>query len=246
METKEIKVTVENGVKELIIRHGEAEPVVKFRDSIKVLGNLSVVAAYLKNPPKWFTAPGENGDAPIHYSSINVSRDKGRIVLIVDEGMQWESRYAGELAFEKAFLEFQINTGKSYTTFELADFIKMNRSYFESKDIAMRLVSELRSFKAKVDKELENADDNRGNKRVLISQIVDSNIPNAFKLDMPIFKGYPKQLFEVEININASDFSCTLISPEANDYSTEIKNDLIDAELKTINELFPELKIFEI
>lgn len=65
METKEIKVTVENGVKELVIRQGEAEPVVKFREPVKISGNLSVVAAYLKNPPKWFSVPGENGDAPL-------------------------------------------------------------------------------------------------------------------------------------------------------------------------------------
>lgn len=246
METKEIKVSVEQGVKELVIRQGEAEPVVKFREPVKISGNLSVVASYLKNPPQWFKTPGEGGDAPLNFSSLSVSRDKGRLILVVDEGMHWESKYIGELAFDKAFSDFQINTGKSYSTFELADFIKMNRSYFESKDVAMRLVSELRNFKAKVDKELENADDNRGNKRVLISQIVESNIPQSFKLYMPIFKGYPKPLFDVEININASDFSCTLISPEANDYSTEIKNDLIDAELATIRELFPELKVFEI
>ena len=81
---------------------------------------------------------------------------------------------------------------------------------------------------------------------MLIAQVVESNIPETFKLDMPIFKGTEKQLFEVEININAGDFSCTLISPQVNDYITEIKNTLIDNELKDINSFFPNLKIFEV
>lgn len=41
----------------------------------------------------------------------------------------------------------------------------------------MKLVSELRNFKAKIDKELELSDDKRGNQRILKSQFVERNHP---------------------------------------------------------------------
>lgn len=245
MNVEEINVNIESidGTKELIVRAGEAEPVVPFRKPVEVKGNLNTPLKYLLNPPMWFT----NGeDSPLEYSCVKVNRDLGNIGLFVDEGSPWESRYFGSLNQHQLFLKFKINTGESFTAFELADLIKMNRSFFESNDKAMNLVSELRNFKAKVDKDLENFDDQRGNKRFLVSQAVDSNIPEAFKLNLPIFKGYDKVLFSVEIVINANDFSCTLISPEVMDYTNTHKNDLIDEQIKVISEIMPSLKIFEI
>lgn len=244
MEHVKLNVTSDN--KELIIRTGEAEENIPNRKSIRVTGNLDTALQYLKNPPAAFMAPSFDGWKPFEYTNLRVNRDEFEIVLTVDEGCEWQSNYVGKLKYDEVFKKFGINANRSFTTLELSDLIKMHRSYFETKDVAMKLVSELRNFKGKVDKEIENADDNRGNKRILYQQAVDSNIPSDFKVNLPVFKGYEKQVITLEIAIDASDFSCRLISPEAMDYVNELSDGLIDEQLDSISKLFPKLKIFEV
>jgi len=257
MENQKINITPTEDCKELIIRTGSAEPVVGFRKGVSINGNLSVPRIHLENPSKWLVQvykdelqslveAKERNDNVLAYSYLKVNRDKGSIQFVEDAGSEWENNYTGVLEMHPSFEKFAINTGNSLTTFELSNFIKMNRSFFETKDKAMLLVSVLRNFKAKIDKEVEHADDARGNKKILIAQAVESNIPESFKIVVPVFKGYEPQTLEVEISINATDLSCSLISPEVNDYIETTKDSLIDEELDKIKTLHPTLRIFEI
>jgi len=122
---------------------------------------------------------------------------------------------------------------------------KMNRSLFETKDIAMEISSVLADFKAKIDKEIEKSEDFRGNRKLLQNQIVKTNVPPGFNLCVSVFKNHPKTVIAVEIVIDPDDLSCALISPELNDYIVENTDILIDSELTKIRELFPSLRIFE-
>lgn len=263
-ETKEINLHLPEGQKELIVRHGEAEKLVPFRESITITGQLDVPRVHLTNPSKWLTKvnfehPGDGmldetgleklrkeSDSPLNFSHLRVERSARKITFCEDAGNPWESNYHGRLEFDPRFSKFKINSGESYTTLDLANFIKMNRSHFETRDKAMQLVSELRNFKAKVDKDVENAADDRGNRRILLAQAVESNIPESFKITVPVFKGQDPMTLEIEIAINPQDLSCSLISPEVNDYIEDTTDSLIDAELDKIRELFPNLRIFEV
>lgn len=177
---------------------------------------------------------------------ISVNRIGMSIRLCVDEKNYYRDKITGAITKNPEFENFGINAGHSRTTHELAEFIKMNRYFFESKGIGMELVSQLMNFKGKVDKEIENLDDKRGNKRLLINQAVASNIPDSFKLNMPLFTGQSPVIIEVEINIDASDFSCTLISPDVNDIIREYRDDIIDAQLEDIIEIAPDIVIIEL
>lgn len=233
---EKLNVTVENGVKTLEIRQGDALPVHE-KKQVKIVGNISTVSEWLN-----FRAAKINQTE----CNIQVDRDGMDITLIIDEKNYLFDEIAGVLHLDKAFKTFEINSGKYLTNFEMADLIKMNRSAFENKSEAMKLVSELRNFKAKVDKDLENSDDNRGNRKLLINQLVESNLPENFKLYIPVFKGLPKQTIEVEVNIRADDFCCTLVSPEANDIINETKDAIIDEEIAKIKKIAPEIVIVEV
>ena len=139
-----------------------------------------------------------------------------------------------------------INDGEYVSCFDLADRIKKNRTLFESREAAMKLVSTLRNFKARVERELELSDDKRGNVNAKKSQIVDSNLPESLKVTVPIFKGQPKQTFEVEVEVNPSDLSCTLASPEANDVIRTSVDAIIDGQLKDIDEMAPGILVVEV
>jgi hypothetical protein len=236
MESNELKFTVENGVKELVILSGSADPIYHEK-GIDVKG-ASIDSAY-EYLSKKVVDPDKIQHSKIHFSYeglyINLyyaARDRNCDMI------------EGSLKLHPDLLKFSINTNKTYNTFELADFIKMNRHYFENKEYAMKLVSELRGFEGKVNREIEAKADTRANQKMLINQTVESNIPAGFILVLPVFVGQEKVRLEVEISITA-DFSCSLISPDLKQLVDEETKKILDAELEKIKKLHPELKIFQ-
>jgi hypothetical protein len=233
-KTIDIKLSSEN--KELIILTGEAEKVY-YNKAIDVKGgSINSAFEYLS---KKVVKP-----EIIEHSKLEFCYDKLYIDLYYDARQRNPDVIQGKLKLHPDLEKFNINSGKSYSTFELFDFIKMNRHYFENKEYAMKLVSELRNFEGKVNRDLEAKADERGNKKVLINQVVESNIPSGFFLELPIFVGQEKTRLEVEININSS-FECFLISPDLKQLIDQESKSILDEQLEKIKALYPELKVFE-
>ena len=164
-----------------------------------------------------------------------VNREKMTITLVINEDDPLtKGRISGKLELHPDFKKFKVNSGETWTSFDLADLIKMNRSFFSSKEVAMKLVSQLRDFQAKVNKQIDSFRDDRANFNVKKAQAVESNLPDTFSLIIPIFKGQPKQNVPVEINIHPESLSCQLCSPEANDLANDFKDKAIDSQLERI------------
>jgi hypothetical protein len=224
------KVTILKG--DAPVQYPEFGQSFKYEGTLKMINEILSKSTMKENTREWWI--------------LSINKPKRQMNLVARPGYPDSQHYFGQLRFSKIFEEFGINTGLSRTTHELADFIKMNRSYFETKDKAMHLVKVLKSFKAKVNKDVESSDDNRGNKKILMDQAVDSNIPDAFKVNIPVFEYYGKELIEIEIYIDSTDLSCQLISPEARDYVNDVSDNLIDAEKAVIKESFPDLRVIEV
>ena len=162
---------------------------------------------------------------------VIINREKMNITLILDESDGYKKgSVLGSLEINPDFAAFGINSGKSWTSFELSDFIKMNRSAFESKEIAMKLVKDLREFKAKIDKEIELSRDDRANFSLKRNQAVNSNLPDNFTITLQILKGFPKETILVEVNINPETLNCILCSPDCADYIAQKRDGIIDSE----------------
>lgn len=235
--SQEIKVTVENGIKELVLREGKANPI-HIPNGIEVSEmTIDAVQEYLK---KEGVIPEEIKNSFITYSV------KG-LYIKLDFAIRRENKDAihGKLTIDPDLEKFGINSGNQFTTFALANFIRMNRHYFETKDIALKLVTELQNFKAKVDKEIEASDDKKANIKMMLVQKVTSNIPTEFTLLLPIFTGTSPVPIKVEIDIDANDLSCSLVSPDLKELIDKESKAIIDTELFEIRKLYPELKIFQ-
>jgi len=233
---QDIKITVENGVKELVILNGAAEPVYHEK-AIEVTGaSIGAVKEYL-------CRKGISEDEIVN-SKVEFSFDGLYLNLYYDVRRRNPDIIKGAFRLHPDLIKFKINSDKKYNTIELSDFIKMNRHYFENRDYAMKLVSDLRNFEGKVNKEIELKADNRANTRALIHQVVESNIPETFVVHLPIFIGQEALRIEVEVNINAS-FECMLVSPELKQMIDEKSKQIIEAELEAIKLLYADLKIFE-
>lgn len=235
--SKELKLNVAAGVSELIVRHGEAE-------KVHVPGKITIENGTIGSVVEYLTKQGIDANE-IQNSYVGFSYEQLYIRLGYAQRRVNPDYVGGVLKLHPDLSVWDINGKKTYTTFSLADFIKLNRHYFESKDVAMKLVSELRDFKANVDKKIEASNNQRGNARVLVAQVAESNIPESFALLLPVFVGTEPVRVDVEININADDFSCNLISPDLKKVIDLETKKIIDEQLDQIKKLQPELRIFQ-
>jgi len=251
MSEEKYNISLLDGQNTLTILHGEARPNFEIRKPILISGAIGVPFSHLEKNSITIISDDRfsidlDCDNTIGQSYLLVDREKMQISFVENAGTEYESRYIGQLSFSKDFKIWNINTDESLTPLRLAEKIKMSRSFFESKTEAMRLVSTLMNFEANVHKEVEAKADERANRKVLIAQTVTTNLPEAFKLKLPVFKGEDAFVFEVEIGIDPIDLSCRLISPEVNDFVIGFKNEIIDKQIAAIKELHENLRIFEI
>jgi len=190
--SKEIKVTVEEGIKELVIRNGDASKI-HIPNGI-VIGQLTIDAV-----KEYLSKKGVDPEQ-IQNSYIWYSNEERFIQLEYAFRIENRDSIEGRLVLHPDLEKFEINKGKSYSTHQLAQFIRMNKHFFESKDVALKLVNELMNFKAKVDKEIEASDDKKANVKMMLVQKVTSNIPTEFTLNLPIFIGSKPVPVLVEID----------------------------------------------
>lgn len=230
-----IKINLEGNSGELIIREGKALPL---HEPVKV-----VLSGNIDSPANFLEARSNVTDVLEAHAIIN--RDDMTIILQVDEKQHYGSKVQGKLVPHPAYEKFGINSGRYETSSKLADLFKMNRSFFENQTTAMSLVTDLRNFSAKVNKEIEKHADDRGNKRDLKAQVVTSNLPEKFNLKLPLFKGFDAELIEVEVYINPEDLTCALISPAANDRITEVVDSIFDEQKYRMLESLPGILFIE-
>jgi hypothetical protein len=221
---------------ELIVREGSAPKVVE-PVGILVDGNIDTPLNWLKLKIKKIVEINAH---------IQVDRSAGKITLLIEENLPIGNKIKGMLTLDPEFTKWGINTGGEITPYDLAEFIKMNRSAFKDKTDGMKLVKDLRSFKVKVDKELEAIKNDRANYSLKKSQIVDTNVPAGFTIEVPIIKGQPKESILVEININAESLDCSLISPAVNDYIHDFKDKIINEQIEAITMVAPNIAILEV
>jgi hypothetical protein len=229
---------------EVVIREGAAvkqlEPKPPLRTGLS--GVIGVPVEYLKKR----VATGQFTQERTH---LIVNREKIQLKLVINEDDEYSIGYInGTLEFHPKFVEFGINTGKVWTPTELGMFFKMNRAFFPDKAINMKLVTDLMNFTATVNNTLEKSVKETGGRTDNFVQVVNSNLPKSFVLNIPIFKGMESETLEVETfaQINGREVAFTLLSPGANQTLESIRDKAIDDQLKQIIEVAPNIAIIEV
>lgn len=226
---------------EVVLREGEAPVVLDPKEQERVVINGTIDA-----PLRWLEKRVEliNQKA----TNIIVNRDKMGVALTIDETNYYQTEINGILQASKEMQEFGINVEKKWEPIKLSKFIKMHRAFFTDKSQNMMLVSTLKNFKAKVNQDIERSKEENGSKVDNYSQVVDSNLPKSFKLNIPLFKGFACEEIEVEIyaDVDGRDVSLSLVSAGANEAIEEYKNKVIDVQLDAIRQIAPDIVIVEV
>lgn len=226
---------------EVVLREGKAPVALDPKEPERVVINGTIDA-----PIRWLEKRVEliNQKA----TNIIVNRDKMRIALTIDETSYYQTEINGILQASKEMQEFGINVEKKWEPIKLSKFIKMHCAFFTDKSQNMMLVSTLKNFKAKVNQDIERSKEENGSKVDNYSQVVDSNLPKSFKLNIPLFKGFACEEIEVEIyaDVDGRDVSLSLVSAGANEAIEEYKNKVIDVQLDAIRQIAPDIVIVEV
>jgi len=179
---------------------------------------------------------------------ILVDRSGISITLITDETDEYNiGIISGYLSLSDEVMAFGINTDKKWVPQQLGMFLKMNRAFFTDKSKNMSLVSQLKSFKASVNAQVEQSKSENGSYTDNYSQIVESNLPTTFKICIPLFKGFKPEEIEVETyaDIDGREVTVSLMSAGANETIQDYKNKVIDQQLEHIKQTAPDIVIIE-
>ncbi len=236
-----IVVNLPEGQNTLTILQGEAPAQLDQKEPVKI--NIEGV---IFSPLNFLDKRVKDIDQ--HKAHIIVCRDALQILLVINEDDAYtRGRVLGTLALSKIYKELGINTNKAWSPEKLGQFLKLNRSFFVDKNEGMKIVNLLKSFEAKVSQDVARETNEKGNRTASFKQAVDSNIPEKFKLKLPIFSG--GDFVEVEVETYASvdgmDVSICLQSAGANEVIEDTKATVISDVIEKIRAIAPEIAIIE-
>ena len=229
---------------ELIVREGAAIKEIEPKAPIKTM-----LSGVIGSPVEYLKKRVETEQFTQERSHLIVNREEIRLSLVINEDNEYlRGQVDGTLNFHPKFVEFGINTGKIWTPTELGLFFKMNRAFFPDKGTNMKLVTDLMNFSATVNNKIERSVKENGDRTDNFAQVVNSNLPPSFTLNVPIFKGMDAESLEVETfaKVNGREVAFTLLSPGANQTLEEIRDKAIDRELEQIREIAPNIAIIEV
>ena len=246
MQNEKLQINFAPGMAkaELVLREGVAPKELDPKAPVKTKLN-GVIGAVVEYLTKRINT-GQFAQKDCH---ILVNRENIEITLIINEADEYKrGEIVGKLGYNPKFVEFGINGGKVWTPTELGMFIKMNRAFFADRAENMKLVSCLMNFTADVNNKIDRAVKENGNRIDNFAQVVNSNLPESFTIQMPIFKGMQPETIKVETfaQVNGREVAFVLLSPGAQATLEDLRDKVIDEQLKQIKEIAPEIAIIEV
>lgn len=233
METLHVKV--EGDQQHLEIRTGEAQ-VIRDPNKVVVRGDISTVATFLEK--RNVDNAGLQGLIK-DKSVIYTDKSNRKITIDIDPENHFGAKVIGELELSDELKQFNINDKTTFNREKLVKLIRFTKRHFDSAEVYLNILTSYTAFKASTSTDLEVETDNRGNKKGLIDKKVSSNLPEYFALNIPIFKGQPKEKFMVEICLELTDAGAHFWfeSPELEELIALRIDEIFDKQLEGAKEL---------
>jgi hypothetical protein len=232
MATEKIAQTaIEKGISTVVVLQGDAPE--QFNNvPVSIEGTISAPSKFIE---------GRKDDFKTTDKHCLVSKTDGTIRLILNE-QSVVNKYTilGKIEISKKFKSLGINSDKTdYSPEELANKLKLLRSMFVSNMEHASICSILRNLKAKVNADIEKLDDRKGNVTNNFKQTVESNMPDAIKLKLPLLEG--EEPIEIEVNViltanGNSDIKCSLESVDAAELIEEQFKLRVEQEIEKIKD----------
>lgn len=221
----------------IVVLTGEA-PKQYNPEPVEISGNIDAPSRFIK---------GRRSDFERSQRHCMVSKTDGTIKLVLNEQSAVD-RYVvlGKIEVGKKFQKLGINNDKaSYSPEELANKLKLLRSMFKSNMEHATICGTLRNLKAKINKDIEQLDDRKGNVTANFQQTVQSNMPDAITLKLPLLEG--EEAVEIEVNVileadGASQIKCYLESIDAAELIETLFEKRVNEEVEKIKDFVTVIK----
>ena len=232
---------------EVIIRKGEAA---KAPNPLPTKEPLKTkISGVISTPFDWLEKRVDTIDQK--HANILVDRENMSITLTVNEDDDYKKgTVIGKVEFTDIFKKTKINNSTDgWVPDRLGQFLRLNRGIANvDRNEWSKLVSALKSFKATVQSNIEKTRDSSGSRSDIFQMTVQSELPKSFQVNIPIFRGTPKTVIEVEFDHYVVDGDCVLqlVSPGANEAVESYRDKCIDDVLDQIRKIAPDIAIMEI
>jgi hypothetical protein len=221
---------------EITIREGKAVEQLPLKEPkiINISGDIHTISAYIS----------KRGNAGDGHSSQAI--DTTKVVVVVDKkartitmSLDPENHYGatvtGKLEESDEIKPFFINQEKKFDRAQLIKLIKFSRIFFNDREKHAQMLESLYKLRIKTESELQQENDNRGNKKNSFERnIIDSSgFAQFFTLNIPLFKGFEAQKVQVEICYEPSETGILfwLESPELVEITQSQVNSIFEKEL---------------
>lgn len=224
------EIAIEKGLSTVVLLEGKA-PEQHNDTPVTISGNIDAPSRFIDGEKERFKESKKHA---------LVSKTDGKIKLIINEQSVVDKyEITGQIEVSKKFKELGINKEQGYTPVSLANKFKLLRSIFVSNLEHSQICATLRNLKAKINKDIEKADDRKGNVTDNFRQTVESNMPDAIKLQIPLLEGENPVEIEVNIVLEASgtnDIVCYLESVDVAEMIEELFTQRVDEEVEKIQD----------
>lgn len=210
----------------ITILEGQAKPY-KPEKSIQILGTLTAPHAFL-------IGRGELDQTKIH---LLIEKDKGALVLVIaDTDPETTHKISGKLTEDSALLEFGVNNdSRKWGNRDMVKFLRKMKFYFADKSEHTTLIDSLQKWNISVERIFSDHNNDRtGETKMSLETKVNSiQLLNSFVLEIPIYQGYPKVKFKVDIGIDTLQTQAQLyfFSDELVELKNVFREKIIDEEL---------------
>lgn len=226
-----LHLTLPAGQETLVLREGAAETFV-YPKGVSIAGILSA-------PFQFYEGKKEKLQAIDCH--LRIWKDKGQIDLhILDTDNRGSgSIISGSLKDDGVLNSWKINTEHRWTVASLIKHLMMYKSFFSDRNECDAMIKSLRNWNASIETVIKQHNDNTGNSlSVLEKKVRDVELKQKFQLHIPIFQGYPKEKFTVEVGLDpkSNAVEIFLYSEELFALTIDRRESILEAELSKFSE----------
>ncbi len=224
-----VKVESANGTVTLVTGQRELLKE-KSKQAIKLSGVLQAPADFLAGRATKYN------DLETH---LEIYKSEGKLALIIHEDVHTTHQVTGQLSIDSNLASFKINEEKTWTVQELKKFILARGFFFENPAEATQLINNLNSFTAKVNVLIKEHNSNDGNSLLQLETKVNGiEMKKDFTLNIPIYQGYEKKKFKVNIGFEPTS-TAVLLFLYSEDLALLVHSErerIVDNELKKFDD----------
>ncbi len=206
---------------------------------IVLKGDIKTVASFIakRNDKNQFETAGFQWINP-DRAIVEVDKEKMEIALHLDPEEYYGPVISGSLSTAPELEQFFINKNKLFNREELIKLIRFSKIWFADAEAHDKLLKAYQAFTATVNANIGKTSDTRGNVDSSYKKTVETNVPDSFVLNIPIFKGMDKRRFRVEIAIDSTDASTKFWfeSIELNDIIQVESQAILEKELESCSD----------